>query len=324
MRILIVGSDEMYAIENFYKKYFLLEGAETTIFTAQNYFYEYYQHSLLNKLIYKSGFSRIISQINDRFIETTESFRPDVVWIFKGMEIIPASLQWVKQQKILLVNYNPDNPFIFTGPGSGNKNITDSISLYDLHFTYNLEVKNRLESGYGAKTFFLPFGFDADNELYESCTRQTELLKTCFLGNPDKERSGYLKALLDKGVSIDVYGNHWHKFLHHKNLQIFEPVGGNEFWKVLSRYRVQLNLMRIHNEHSHNMRSFEIPGIGAIQLAPDTPEHRMFFTVGEEIFLFSNIEECCQKIDFLLKLSEADANQIRKNARKKSVESDYY
>ena len=42
--------------------------------------------------------------------------------------------------------------------------------------------------------------------------------------------------------------------------------------------------MRIHNPDSHNMRSFEVPGVGGIMVAPDTKEHRIFFEVGKEIF----------------------------------------
>ena len=88
------------------------------------------------------------------------------------MEITPDSLEWAKKKKIKLVNYNPDNPFIFSGRGSGNSNVTNSISLYDLHFTYNLSVKEKLEKEFQSKDCFLPFGFDLDDQLFEICANR--------------------------------------------------------------------------------------------------------------------------------------------------------
>jgi hypothetical protein len=75
------------------------------------------------------------------------------------MEIFPESLQWAKQKGIKLVSFNPDNPFIFTGKGSGNSNVTQSIPLYDLHFTYNHEIEQQLREKYRSKIAYLPFGF---------------------------------------------------------------------------------------------------------------------------------------------------------------------
>ena len=71
------------------------------------------------------------------------------------------------------------------------------------------------------------------------------------------------------------------------------------------------------------MRSFEIPAIGGIQLAPDTIENRSFFENGKEIFLYKNFEECVQMIDYLLAISFEKANAIRIEARKRSLNSRY-
>ena len=137
MRLLIVGSDKVFAIENFYVKYLKETDIEVRLFTAQSYFYDYYQSSILHKILFKAGISPILRTINDQFKQVITEFEPQVIFIFKGMEIFPESLQWAKQRGIKLVNYNPDNPFLFTGKGSGNKNVTDSIPLYDLHLTLN-------------------------------------------------------------------------------------------------------------------------------------------------------------------------------------------
>src|ERR1700748_1967067 len=98
MRLMIVGSDKVYAIENFYVRYLRELGIEVAQFPAQSLFYDYYQRSLVNKLLFKAGVSGILSRVNVQFREEVAAFRPDIIWVFKGMEITPASLRWVKEQ----------------------------------------------------------------------------------------------------------------------------------------------------------------------------------------------------------------------------------
>ena len=323
MKILVIGSDKIFAIENFYVKSLRQLGVEVYQFPAQSFFYDYYQKDFINKLIFKTGFSTIYKVINKRLKRAVNEFNPDILWVFKGMEIFPATLIWAKNLGIILVSFNPDNPFLFSGKGSGNKNVTDSIGLYHLHFTYNLEIKTRLENEFMARTAWLPFGYNIEDEVFTVAIQQNETCELCFLGNPDKERSMFILALANKGIQISVYGHNWNRFLAHSNIAIHSPVYGVEQWKVLRRYRAQLNLMRPHNERSHNMRTFEVPGIGGIMVAPDTIEHRMFFETDQEVFLFRDVEECVTKVKWLLQLSKQEADEIRKRARERSLRSGY-
>ena len=323
MKLFIVGSDKIYAIENYYVKHLKVSGVEVFHFPAQTIFYDYYLKSILNKIIYKFNLSNITKKINNEFRKEVIKFKPDVIWIFKGMEIFPESIEWAKGKGIAFVNYNPDNPFIFSGKGSGNLNVRNSIHLYDLHLTYNNTVKNEISNKYKISTRILPFGFDLSDEVFKECCLEMEIMKTCFLGNPDIHRSSFLLKLAEQGIKIDIYGSNWNKFLKHPNIKIFMPVFGTEVWKTLRKYRVQLNLMRLHNPDSHNMRSFEIPGVGGIQLAPNTDDHRMYFEPNKEIFLFENVEECKTKILLLLNLPLEEAKEIRFNSRKRSLISEY-
>lgn len=323
LRVMIVGSDKVYAIENLYARYLQAHGAEVYQFPAQSLFYDYYQHSILNKLFFKAGLSRILKKVNSQFREKVSSFKPDIVWVFKGMEIFPSSIRWVRQQNIPLANYNPDNPFIFSGKGSGNSYVTDALPLYDLHMTYNLGIQQELKEKFHIPTILLPFGFDLSQELFETCVRQEEINKVCFLGNPDGPRAAFINELAAEGLSIDVYGNNWKDFSRHERITVCPPVYGDEFWKILRRYRVQLNLMRIHNEDSHNMRSFEVPGVGGIMLAPSTTEHRLFFRDQEEVFLFSDVKDCVRQANALLGMDKTQADIVRQKARQRSINDGY-
>ncbi|MFT3679153.1 MAG: glycosyltransferase [Ferruginibacter sp.] len=323
MKIYIVGSDKVYAIENFYVRYLRELGVEVFHFPAQSIFYDYYHKNIFNKVIFKAGLSQVIKQIASRFKKTVETFRPDVIWVFKGMELAPETLRWAKQKGIKLVNFNGDSPFVFSGKGSGNSYVSDSIPLYDLHLTYNSWVKNKMEATFHIPAEILPFGFDIPDELYRKCTEQKEVVKACFLGNPDKHRGDFLQQLAAEGVELDVYGNFWNNYLDHKNIKVFEPAYGDDFWLTLRRYRVQLNLMRPHNPDTHNMRSFEVPGVGGIQLATDTDDHKTYFTPGSEIFIYKDLGDCVTQVRKILALSQSAADAVRQNARERSLDSGY-
>jgi spore maturation protein CgeB len=319
---MVIGSDKIFAIENFYVRH-LQQWNDVYHFPAQSMFYDYYDRNLINKLIFKLNLSRIYQEINEQLKQKIQHFNPDVIWVFKGMEVLPQTLEWARSRNIKLVNYNPDNPFIFSGAGSGNRNVSESIGFFDLHFTYNLEIKKELQQRYMARVEDLPFGFEIDESLYAKTILQQEVIKICFLGNPDVDRAAFIQNMAKAGLKIDVYGHNWKKFIDHSNVTLLPPVYGADLWYTLYKYRVQLNLMRQHNLNSHNMRTFEVPGTGGILLAPATKEHLLFFEDNKEAFFYADMRQAIEKATFLLNLPAVDANNIRMLARKRSVSSGY-
>jgi len=148
-------------------------------------------------------------------------------------------------------------------------------------------------------------------------------MKLCFLGNPDKDRVWFIERLADS-LPIEVFGNDWDRKTTHPNIKCNGPVYQDGFWKTLYRYRVQLNLMRPHNPASHNMRSFEIPAVGAIGLYPDTPDHRDYWKEENIIFLYKSIVDCIASARHLLNLDKEEATKIRGRARAHSLKGHSY
>jgi len=292
------------------------------MFPAQGKFFEYYNASLLNKIIFKLRLSRIYQQINEELLATVASAKPDILLVFKGMEVYANTFKAIKEGGTKLVNYNPDNPFLFSGKGSGNQNIYDAIPYFDLHITYDEQIQEKLEK-LGLKVARIPFGFELSEQDFSKVQNEPEVERVCFLGNPDIHRVEFLNQLASAGLPIDVYGHNWNRFNVDKRIRTFGPAYALEFWKVLRRYRVQLNLMRPHNPDSHNMRSFEVPAVGGIGLFPHTPDHRKFFKEGEELFLYKSVEDCIAKANHILKLSVDDAKEIRARARTRSLNGGY-
>ena len=321
--ILILGSNHTAALELIYSSELINLGIRNKIVGIQNIFLAHYSKSFLKKILYRLGISQIESTIQNIIKAEVAEFNPKSVLVFKGMEIQPKTLQWIKSKGIQVVNYNPDSPFVFSGRGSGNKNVTKSINLFDCYLTYNKTIKQELEKR-SIKSAIIPFGFDSNGFNYNEIEEKDEVLKLCFLGNADKYRIDFLEQLARKGVKIDVYGENWSAVSLHKNISKFGAQYGAEFWQTLQKYALQLNLLRPHNLDSHNMRSFDVPGAGGIMLAPRTPEHQTYFTESSEVFLFSDVDEALQQIQFILHLSFSERRKIRKAARLIAIEHHTY
>jgi spore maturation protein CgeB len=325
MKILISGSDNQHAIENIYSKYLNELGIPTTIYAGLNILGNFIEKSFFNRVRNRLGLVQdVYTKISKGLEEIIEEEKPDVLLIFKGMEILPKTIQRIKQKKVFIANYNPDHPFIFSGRGSGNANVTQSVSLYDLHFCYSKLLMKEIEQKYKIPTAFLPFGFELSQQDYEICQQEIEIPKVCFLGNPDNERVAFIKELVALKIPITIHGYHWHKYLKNSDyVTLLDVCHQLDFWKTLKKYRLQLNILRKHNVDSHNMRTFEIPAVGGIQLANDTTEHRFFFEDGKDIFLFNNVSECAEKIKFILDSHPQKLEEIKNHARKKSLQEDY-
>ncbi len=321
--VLILGSNHAAALELIYSSELTKLGIRNKVLGIQNIFLAHYTKSFINKISYRLGISKIESKIQSIIKAVVSEFNPKTILVFKGMEMQPKTLQWIKSKGIQVVNYNPDSPFIFSGRGSGNKNVRNSINLFDCYITYDRTINKELENR-AVKSAIIPFGFDSSGFKYNPLEEKDEVLKLCFLGNADKFRINFLEQLAQKGVKIDVYGENWTSRILNVNISSFGPKYGPEFWSTLQKYAIQLNLLRPHNLDSHNMRSFDVPGAGGIMLAPKTPDHQTYFSESSEVFLFSEVNEAVQQIQFILNLSFSERKKIRHAARLKAMDNHTY
>jgi spore maturation protein CgeB len=319
MKILMVGSAKPFAIEASYKKH-LKKWAEVSLFEAHDLFLAHYTKSTLHKLVYRSGFSSILQRINKKLVAIVSANRPDIVWVFKGMEIYPETLKKIKTLGAVMVNYNADDPFDYTFAGSGNQNVKKSLSLYDHHFSYSHRIVDRFRNELQIESSWLPFAYNTALQPKEYVENPTIV---CFIGNPDKQRSSILHFLAKSGIQIHVYGNNWNKFVRHANIVIKGSVMNEELILTAQKYYCQLNVFRPQNVNSHNMRTFEMPALGCVMFAPKSKEHSLFFEDQREAYYYENEEELKDKIQQFLSLTDQEKNKIARNAFDRSLAEQY-
>lgn len=318
MRLLLVGSTAPWAIEQYFTRYLQQMDVKLEVFDPSHHI----DQSIFNRVLLRTGNLRPYHNTNAALLRTAERVKPDIVWVFKGIELLPATLMALRNKGIKLANYNPDHPFIRTFFSNGGKNVEDSVPLYDLHFCYSRDLADRIERDFNIRAAWLPFGYDMPAEIYERIRRTEEIKRIGFVGNPDRTRARIVRQLAEAGLPVDVYGHSWGRFLRERrNVRIFDAVYGDQFWEKIRQYRVQLNIFRPHNAGSHNMRTFEVPAAGGIMLAPENSEHTDFFKHGKEAFFFNNdaaIEQLSRDL-----LAMKDVSALRDAARLRSLEEDY-
>jgi spore maturation protein CgeB len=321
MKMLMVGSNEEWAIENTYFNW-IKEKCKVEFFNAHGLFLEYYYQSRFNKILFRLGLSLILNKINKELLAQIVKTNPDIVFVFKGMEIFPKTLELIGSKGIFLVNYNADHPFKFTTKGSGNKNVKNSIQFYDLHFTYSLEIKNQLQNKFNVNSEWLPFGYYKAIKPNLEATLINEL---CFIGHPDKERVRIINLILTAGHRVSVHGVNWidYTFSNSELLTINKSIFKDDFNSEAIKYKLQLNVFRNHNYNSHNMRTFEMPALGCIMLAPYSVEHLAFFKEDKEAFFYKNDTDLLTKIEQIQNMSSTQISIIRSNAYNRSIESGY-
>ncbi len=320
-QVLIVGNIVPVAIENYYIKYLNELGIPTSGFSVGDFFD---RNSFVFRVRNRLGNLGIYKKVNVELLKVCAAKKPDIVWVFKGVEIYTETLAALKKQGIILINYNPDHPFIRTSIAHGGKQIEEAIPLYDVHFSYNKSLVDRFQSEFGKKSMWLPFGYELADELYEKASKIETNNKVAFVGNPDDERARLIKMLLRNKVRVDVFGHGWNKWVKtHPNLTVSDATYGDQFWFDLRKYRCQINIFRKHNEGSHNMRTFEIPAIGGIQIAPYSQEHIDFFEPEKEIFLYKTDDELYHQVEGILTLTTQQEVEARIAGRERSIRSNY-
>lgn len=316
MKILTPVSGNRWAVPDCYHRGLVHAGAD-----VETYDIGEAPSSLAGRLLRR--FRRMTGSAAARALEAAvATVRPDVLIVFKGVDYPPATLKRIAARGVRLVNYNTDHPFRFFLPGSGNANVRDSVPLYDLYMTYSGAIAREMAEAYPEqKVLTLPFGHVIDDALFDEIATEPEVVRGCFNGNPDGERAEAVRFLAENGVAIDIYGYGWTKFVSPTPmLRLCTPEAGIDMFRILRRYRFQLNLFRPHNEGSHNLRSFEVPSVGGIGLGPDSPEHRDFYVDGRDAFYFRNSQEMVDVARRLLAMPAEEADAVRRAARARTIE----
>ena len=144
----------------------------------------------------------------------------------------------------------------------------------------------------GVDAHYMPNGFDPEMVL-PAVPRTEELV---FVGSRYPNRVELLRALASAGVPVRAYGRQWshHPVDRLRTWELSRPdLPAERDIPLAEAYAVQAAAAGAINIHGlqagHAMRTFEVPGMGGLQLV-DRPDVAEFYVPGEEVLVFEDTE----------------------------------
>ena len=317
MKLLLLGAFGPGALENYYLRGFRLLGINCDVFDITDHYYQAIGKSFVNKVINKLQPNFFFNEINSGLLNWIKGRGYDVIIVFKGHTLYPSTLAALKEFAPKICCYNPDHPFIYYAPGSGNKNVLDSIGAYDLYITYSINIAKAVKEKFLVSTAVIPFGFDDDAQVGASPPIGIAG-NFLFAGAYDSERSKLLEALQINNLVIygdEKWGYRTKRWSRTRNCYAQKPLYGQSYIDAIAAATGVFNFLRTQNirENSHNMRTFEVPGYGGLMISERTNEQESFFEDNKEAIYFDSIAELNDKLRYIDK-NPAFVEKIKQNA----------
>ncbi len=307
MKILIVSDSSIYAVAHSFTAALKRMGHEVESFDPYKAIAKYVRLNKAGKILHTFVPVEAWTRKGNRELAVFfQKYRPDKVMVFGNAPVLFGTLAFMKSiSESQIILFWPD-----TLMNLGQDQLNNS-RLYDLLATYSsnsIEVFKKL--GY-RNVKWLPFAGDSD--FLGGANKSTEFLyDISFAGGWRPEREKTITAILDAFPSIkfSVAGTEWGKNCKDKRiLKNFrhKPLYGKAFGDFLRQSRISLNVIDNTNYPAANMRFFEIPAAGGLQLCSACPEQAGIFKDRETILYFNNDKEAIEQVKFVFANEQAAA-----------------
>ena len=282
-------------------------------------FYEYLQYNtpfvLLNKVLRFFFLPYNRRKINIHLLEKIHSRKPTILIISKGIDIYPKTLLEIKKNNIQIVNWNPDD---FFNSKNSNKNIINSLGIYDIVFSsrkhlFDEYIRRGIKNPIYLEWYFLP-------EYHKRCKIDSKIIdKITFVGTYSKRREEIINKI-DSNNLIEIWGSGWNKskvisksnVLYHR--QILDQ---NKFSEVMQTSLINLNILTIENRDLTNLKIFEIIASGGILL---TEKNQSSIEIlGEHCFYFQGTQDINNMIKVIKSLSKKELLEYKEKTYSKII-----
>jgi len=239
-----------------------------------------------------------LNQFSDSLVMRCRSEKPSAV-ITTGIAPVSAeALRQLASLGIRTMNYLTDDPFNAQHRAPW---FLRALPQYQFVFSTRRANLEELRDTGAGQVCYLPFAYAPEVHFPEECDSSIadSSPDVLFAGGADRDRIPYIRALVQAGLKLLLYGGYWDR---HPDCA--------PFWKgmaspaVLRRAtasaKTTLCLVRRMNRDGSCMRTFEAPAMGTCMLTEDTEEHREIFgPEGEAVCYFGSIEELVKKAQWL-------------------------
>lgn len=248
---------------------------------------------------------------NDAIIDTVRTYRPEFLLTVKGQAITSDTLRTIRRLGTKSVMYYPDYHFEHRGLD------TDSFSEYDLFVTTKSFQVEYLEKWLGKdKVGFVHHGYSvpAHRPILPDLAEDEYKVDCLYIGNFSRYKATWMRDIIQRmpDLNLLIVGGLWKQHAAEFGLQskvLGQVLWGDMYSRIIQESRINI---AIHYgpagpqgwEDNVSTRTFEFPACKGFMLHIDNDEVRDMYEVGEEIDVFNNADELCEKIDYYLKHPE--------------------
>ncbi len=254
-----------------------------------------------------------------------EIFRPDILFVYKGVFVTTETLSFARGHKCKLVLFYPD-----VSMSAHGANIPKAIPMYDLVFTTKTFGIRDLEAKYGVKNaFFIPHGFDPDIHRKLVFSDEEYAIFGCdasFVGNWSPKKEKWLAHLKQKmpDIKLKIWGDQWGKADTILKTSIQgRPVLGDLYALAIQCSKINLGILseQVAGASSGDLitsRTFHIPAASGFMLHERNEESVLYYKENEEAAFFDGPDELVSKVAEFMK-DDAGRERIRLAGHKRAL-----
>ena len=253
-----------------------------------------------------------IEKINENFIENVQKHHPDILLIGTADNyrdfLLPRTIRKIRQKGILVSGILGDDEFNYP-------QYKFFVGWFDLFVVYVKSCLNYYENLKLSKGYFFPNSCYLKSKQFPQCQDQIEY-DVAIVGAPIANRPNIIKALVDSGVKLAIYGSEqWLKYNYARN-SYHGYVETKNFDKVLSKSKIILALLEDHltGKLHMNTKIWEAVRVGRLPIAtyyePLINDYNL--KEGEDIVMYKNISDLRDKVIFYAN-NEKERIKIAKN-----------
>lgn len=313
-KILLAGETGNHCLEMSYYEAFRSLGHETQLFDTKRAVQRYARPGSLGFRVHRFlPVDAWIKKANKDLVNTARAFKPDLILVFTGAEILPGTFAYLKTILDSSICWYWADPL-----PNLSRYICGSLPLTDIVFSYSensLPVFQRMGA---QRTVWLPFAGDLSAHPGEPADRDAYDWDISFIGSWRPEREKVLQLIQQQwpDFRIKVSGPYWHRCTYRplKKIASSRPVFGKEFADIVSRSFLNLNVMDDSNFPSVNMRFFEILTAGGAELCSASPEMEKTFVNRRQMLFFSDEQQLMDQVRFAI-ANPKEIDKIRKEGQ---------
>jgi spore maturation protein CgeB len=225
------------------------------------------------------------AELNERLLETVESFRPDVMFTQQmAYELWLETLQIIKARgDVATVSWAADDSWKyrevsrFIGP-----------AYHAMTTTYDYVVPWYRKDGMD-RVLHTQWGVP-DDWLRKPMPASECRYQVSFVGAAHGERREQIEKLRAAGLDIACFGHGWPN----------GPVEMDDIPNIMRQSVISLNFANSKGDNQIKARTFEVPGAGGFLLTESAKGLDCFFQPEKEISVYENFSELVDKIHYYL------------------------